>query len=111
MSTHNEVIGKNIKNFRKEYGITMVELAEISGVSQAFISQIENNRRDFTLSTLDKLISALAGLAGVPLLVVQKVIFVDNSENIKLAVKIETDYHNYLIDNILRPIQNDQHSE
>lgn len=39
-------IGKEIKRLRKEKGLTSRELAEMSGVSQPYISQLETGRNN-----------------------------------------------------------------
>ncbi|QEZ68022.1 XRE family transcriptional regulator [Paraclostridium bifermentans] len=52
-------IGANIKKFRKEKGLTQKELAEKIGVSGAYIQQIENNKKNPSIKTLNKISSAL----------------------------------------------------
>ena len=49
-------IGKNIKKYRKEKGITQAKLAELSNYSKQFISNIENNvHQTFSIGTLWRL--------------------------------------------------------
>ena len=45
-------IGKKIKKIRKSKEITQEELANLVGVSQAFISSVENNKKNISLDTL-----------------------------------------------------------
>jgi transcriptional regulator with XRE-family HTH domain len=58
--------GEKIQSIRLEKGLTQARLAERAGIGQGALSNIEKGRRDFTVSTLVRLCSAL----GVP---VQKV--------------------------------------
>ena len=48
-------IGTTIKNIRKKKGLTQGDLAIESGVTQTYLSQIENNLKDPTVSTLRKI--------------------------------------------------------
>jgi len=52
-------IGNTIKTIRKKKGIQQNELAEKSGISQTYLSQIENGTRTATLETLEKISNAL----------------------------------------------------
>lgn len=54
-------LGGSIRARRVELGWTQSELADRSGVPQADISRIENERLDARWSTLQRLLSALAG--------------------------------------------------
>ena len=45
-------LGITIKNIRKQQGLTQGEFAEIVGITQTYLSQIENNLREPNLSTL-----------------------------------------------------------
>ena len=51
---------KNLKDIRKRQGLTQVELAELSGVSQSKIAFIENNK----MKVLDEILQ-LADTLGV----------------------------------------------
>ena len=53
-------LGGSIRGRRTELGWTQSELAERSGVPQADISRIENDRLDARWSTLQRLLAALA---------------------------------------------------
>ncbi|MBR3199367.1 MAG: helix-turn-helix transcriptional regulator [Bacilli bacterium] len=49
-------IGKNIRKYRKEKGLTQAKLAELSNYSKQFISNIENNvHQTFSIGTLWRL--------------------------------------------------------
>jgi transcriptional regulator with XRE-family HTH domain len=52
-------LGKNVERYRKQKGLTTVELAAISGVKPQFISQIENGKRFPSLKILQNIASAL----------------------------------------------------
>lgn len=47
-------IGQRIKQERKSLGLNQRELAEKTGISDAFICQIEKNNRDFSTKRLIK---------------------------------------------------------
>ena len=51
-----------LKHFRNERGLTLAQLAEISGLSRGFLSQLENQRRRPGPDTIDILSRTL----GVP---------------------------------------------
>ena len=53
------MLGEHVRNMRKKRGITLKELAEKTGLSIGYISQIERNLTDPSLSTLRKLSAAL----------------------------------------------------
>lgn len=53
------MLGSKIKQLRDQSGITSQQLAEMSNVSQAYISQIENNRRQPSYNTLQAIAFAL----------------------------------------------------
>lgn len=57
--------GTSIRERRIELGWTQAELAKRTAIPQADISRIENGRLDARWSTLQRLVTALAG-AGVP---------------------------------------------
>ncbi len=49
-------IGKNIKKYRKQKGLTQAKLADLSNYSKQFISNIENNvHQTFSIGTLWRL--------------------------------------------------------
>ena len=53
------MLGEQVRNIRKKRGITLKELAEKTGLSIGYISQIERDLTDPSLSTLRKLSAAL----------------------------------------------------
>lgn len=54
------IIGKNVKKLRKKAGLTQLELAnKTNKVDRSKISQIENGKEDFLLSTLLEISKAL----------------------------------------------------
>ena len=53
------MLGEHVRNMRKKRGITLKELAEKTGLSIGYISQIERDLTDPSLSTLRKLSAAL----------------------------------------------------
>jgi len=54
-----DLIGKVIKQTRKERNLTQEELGKLIGVQKAQISRIENNASNVTISTLLKVFGAL----------------------------------------------------
>ncbi|RXJ72019.1 transcriptional regulator [Veronia nyctiphanis] len=49
---------------RLETGLSQEKLAKLSGVDRTFISGVERNRRNITLDTLEKLLTALGAETG-----------------------------------------------
>ena len=60
--------GQFLRQVRESRGLTQAELSEISGISQPNISAFENDRRNPTIDTLNRLLVAcgyeLAAVAG-----------------------------------------------
>ncbi len=52
-------IGANIRSLREKRGLKQIELAEIAGISNTFLSDIENERVNPSIKTLSKLAGAL----------------------------------------------------
>lgn len=52
-------LGKKIKSLRKSKNITLTQLSELSGVSQGYLSRIENGKHDPTFSILLQIARAL----------------------------------------------------
>ena len=52
-------LGEKIKNRRLELGMTQLELSEKSGVSQEYISVLENGKRNPSFTAIVHLCSAL----------------------------------------------------
>lgn len=53
------LVGRNAAKLRKERGLTQEQLAEISGLSQQYISGLEQGRRNPTIVTVHELAVAL----------------------------------------------------
>jgi transcriptional regulator with XRE-family HTH domain len=49
-------IGNQLRNARKQAGLTQEELAARVGTSKSYISRIENNRTDIALKTLRRIV-------------------------------------------------------
>jgi transcriptional regulator with XRE-family HTH domain len=54
-----DLIGKAIKQTRKERNLTQEELGKLIGVQKAQISRIENNASNVTMDTLLRVFTAL----------------------------------------------------
>lgn len=52
-------IGNLIRQLRKDRNVTMAVLSEMTGLSQPFLSQVENNKRRCSPDTLKKIAEAL----------------------------------------------------
>ena len=52
-------LGKKIRDLRLRRGLTVQQLAEASGLSKGFISQVENSRTSPSLATLQDLARSL----------------------------------------------------
>lgn len=57
--THLDQIGKNIRDMRVSREMTQRQLAELSGLRLATISEIENGKANFQFNTLVRIASAL----------------------------------------------------
>lgn len=53
------MIGEEIKKLRKSKGLTLIQLKEITGVSQPLLSQIETGTRNPTPETISKISKGL----------------------------------------------------
>jgi transcriptional regulator with XRE-family HTH domain len=54
-----KLVGRNAARLRKEMGLTQEQLAERSGLSQQYLSGLEQGRRNPTIVTLHELAVAL----------------------------------------------------
>ena len=54
-----KLVGDNVARIRREKGLTQEQLAELSGLSQQYISGLENGLRNPTILTLYELAQAL----------------------------------------------------
>lgn len=52
-------IGSSIRTIRKRKNITMVQICEETGLSQGFMSQVENNKTSPSIATLESIAKAL----------------------------------------------------
>lgn len=52
-------IGSTIRTIRKRKNITIAQICEEAGVSQGFMSQVENNKTSPSIATLESIASAL----------------------------------------------------
>jgi transcriptional regulator with XRE-family HTH domain len=53
------LVGRNVKRFREQKGLTQEQLADLSGFSQQYISSLEQGHRNPTVITLYELAIAL----------------------------------------------------
>jgi transcriptional regulator with XRE-family HTH domain len=61
-----KLVGRNFARLRREKGLTQERFAEVSGLTQQYVSGLENGRRNPTVVTLFHLASAL-GVSHVEL--------------------------------------------
>jgi len=54
-----EILGKNVRNYRKICGISQEDLAEKSGLHRTYISGVERGLRNPTVSVVGELAKAL----------------------------------------------------
>lgn len=54
-----DLVGRNVGRLRRERGLTQEELEERSGLTQQYLSSLENGRRNPTVLTLVRLAEAL----------------------------------------------------
>jgi transcriptional regulator with XRE-family HTH domain len=59
MSTLVALVGKKIKNIRKQKNMTQEELSEKSGLQTSFLAGVERGERNITLQTLERIIDGL----------------------------------------------------
>lgn len=52
-------VGQRIRTIRKTKGLTQQQLAELSGLDDAYIGSMERGERNFSIDTLEKVILAL----------------------------------------------------
>lgn len=60
------LVGRNVRRIRKAKGLTQEVLAELSGVSQQYVSELERGRRNPSVITLYVLAQAM-GVSHVDL--------------------------------------------
>lgn len=83
-------IGKNIKNLRKEKGLTQAELGKRLNVTQQMIGQYENDKNSPQMDTLKKIATALevkvADIMGISAYL----------DEVKSDIKRTTSFYDYL---------------
>ena len=62
-----KLVGENVRRIRPKKGWTQEQLADVSGLSQQYISGLESGRRNPTVVTLHEVAQAL-GISPVELL-------------------------------------------
>lgn len=55
----NEALGYVLRQLREDRGLTQLVVADRASMSSTFISQVENHRKEFKMSTFLKLCDAL----------------------------------------------------
>ncbi|WP_342479700.1 helix-turn-helix transcriptional regulator [Paenibacillus sp. FSL F4-0097] len=53
------IVGKRIRIFRKNRGLTQVQLGELVGIPQSYIGNIERGERNVSIETLERIVIAL----------------------------------------------------
>ncbi|MFS0860014.1 helix-turn-helix domain-containing protein [Paenibacillus taichungensis] len=59
MTTLRNSVGERIRAIRKAKGLTQQQLAEISGLDDAYIGSVERGERNFSIDTLEKILNGL----------------------------------------------------
>lgn len=59
MPAYDKIIGRNIRNARKEKGMTQADMAEALGVSTAYVGKLERAERSINLDKLTALVPIL----------------------------------------------------
>lgn len=54
-----KIVGKNIRNKRRELNYTLIYVQRLTGVTQSFLSEIERGEELPSLSTATKIVKAL----------------------------------------------------
>lgn len=62
-----QLVGQNFTRLRKQKGLTQEQVADLSGISQQYLSGLEGGRRNPTVITLHHLAEAL-GVTPVDLI-------------------------------------------
>lgn len=62
-----KIVGRNVRHFREEKGLTQEQFAERSGFSQQYLSGLERGHRNPTVVTVYELATAL-GVSHLDLL-------------------------------------------
>jgi transcriptional regulator with XRE-family HTH domain len=56
---HREIVGRNIRAFRSDAGMTLEKLAEKADMSWTYLSEVERGRENISLDKLARLAKAL----------------------------------------------------
>lgn len=59
MKNRLQTLGQNIKNIRKSKQISQIDLAVAVGIDRAYLSEIENGRRNLSINILYAIADAL----------------------------------------------------
>ena len=59
MKNRLQILGQNIKNFRKSKQISQIDLAVAVGIDRSYLSEIENGRRNLSVNILYAIADAL----------------------------------------------------
>ncbi|MBT7556940.1 helix-turn-helix transcriptional regulator [Candidatus Woesearchaeota archaeon] len=59
MTETSKKLGENIKKLRVQKGMNQLELCRVLGVDTAYISNVENGKKNPTLKTVDKIAKVL----------------------------------------------------
>lgn len=86
----------DIKNTRRNMGLTQTELAKAAGVSQAFIARLESGKVDPSFSKVQRIFSALEKIrrtklpkdASVKDIMSRNIMYVDGRANLRKAARI-----------------------
>lgn len=84
------ITGKLIKKMREEAGLTQEKLAKATGITQAHIAKIENEKVNPTLSTINSILSVLQENKSIKCkdFVTKKVISIKPEDSVNYAVKL-----------------------
>ena len=83
---------QDIKRIRKKHGLSQVQLAKLSGVSQSLIAKIESGKLDPSYSNAKRIFEALSGLSEKEELkaadiMIKKIIYAKPDETVGSVVK------------------------
>ena len=56
---HRKIVGKNIRDYRTDAGLTLEKLAEMADLSWPYLSEIERGRENISLDKLARIAKAL----------------------------------------------------
>ena len=59
MTTLRNSVGERIRAIRKAKGLTQQQLAELSGLDDAYIGSVERGERNFSIDTFEKIVIGL----------------------------------------------------